>query len=70
MNDQWHKSEYERAAENAREFMPPQWQPPTWEQLTDEQKQNIREANLENQKYMADLGEAIRTGGPYPDVPK
>ena len=53
-----------------RDKMEPDWAPPAWEELSDEQRANIRKTNEENRQYMADLGEAIRTGGPYPDLPK
>lgn len=55
-----HAREYERLRPRHPEL-------PPWESLTDEQREKVRAANREHRKYMNDLGEAIRTGGPYPD---
>ena len=42
---------------------------PKWEELTEEQRQNIRNINDEHDKWFNDLGAALASGGPLPDLP-
>lgn len=63
MNDTWHKNAYERVLLGAETTGP------AWEDLSEDQKANIRVINLEHQKFMDQLGQAISTGGPLPLMP-
>ena len=61
MNEKWHETMYKRALELANVTGP------EWADLTPEQREAIREANIEHQQYMDDVGKAIATGGPLPE---
>lgn len=60
MPETWHENEYKKAIEAARSQMPPQWEPPRWDQLTPIQQVGIRAANLEQHKFITELGDQIR----------
>ena len=62
MTEQWHKQQYEQALASV------DYRGPAWEDLTEQQRANIRQTNLDHQKFMNDLGAAIATGGPLPDL--
>lgn len=62
MTEQWHKQQYEQALASVDH------KGPAWEDLTEQQRKNIRQTNLAHQKFMNDLGAAIATGGPLPDL--
>ena len=62
MTDNWHKQQYEQALKSV------DYAGPAWEELTEQQRENIRQTNRDHQKFMNDLGAAIATGGPLPDL--
>ena len=58
MTGKYHKQQYEAALRSA-DLEPGEGNIPTWEDLTEEQKENIRKVNLQHDRFMDRLGNAL-----------
>ena len=66
MTDKYHKQQYEAALRSA-DLEPGEGNIPAWEDLTEEQKENIRKVNLQHDRFMDRLGNAIANGTELPN---